>query len=44
MASATPAPFDWDAESLQIHRRSIVLSACLAAMVQLACILHDHLA
>lgn len=37
-------PPDWDLEGRRIHRRSIVLGACLGAMMLLACVLHDHLA
>jgi hypothetical protein len=35
---------DWDLEGRRIHRRSIVLAACLGALVLLACVLHDHMA
>lgn len=42
-APAPPSPPDWDAVGPRIHRKSIVLGACLAAMVLLACVLHDHL-
>lgn len=42
-AAPPPSPPDWDAVARRIQRKSIVLGAYLAAMVLLACVLHDHL-